>query len=756
MHNVAQWFDAAMAHHTAGELPQAVDAYRRVLAADPRHARAMHGLAMIALGQGEHQQAAQYATQAIGVEPTQADYYPTLAEAHRGLGQLVEAIACYQRAIAIQPDDPDAHSNLGTLFQAQGDLAAAADCYRRSLAARADYPLAHHNLAIVLQLQGDLDGAAAHFAEAARLNPAGVESQVALGYVLQAQGKHVEALRCFEDAVRKHPSSATAHCGLGYALQSTEKLGQAVEHYTRAVQLAPTFAMAHYNLATALRSLGRPAEALSCFEESLRHDPDFRDAIVGVAGVQLELRRVDEAVAAARRAVELAPNSHAAAAQLAAALHAQGDLESVIATNRRAIELNPADAGGHSNLLYALLAHEAYDAQMLLAEHRAWAARHADPLTPAAPGHENDPQGERRLRIGYVSAHFRQHAVSFFSEPLIAAHDRAAFEIYCYSDVKKPDEVTARFQSYADHWRDVTGMSDDAVAQCVAADRIDILVDLTGHIGGNRLLAFARKPAPVQVTYLGYQSTTGMKAMDYRLTDEHADPPGETDRFHTEKLVRLPRSFFCYAAPRVAPEVNELPALGSGCVTFGSLNQTIKLRPRTLQAWSRILAAVPNSRLLVLAYSPGQFERNMSDIMKRAGVDPQRVEVVNRRPHYEYLCLCNRIDVALDSFPFNGHTTVCDALWMGVPSIMLEGSSYASRFGGSVLLNVGLADLIARTPERYVELAVELAGQPQRLAEMRRTMRDRMRGSPLLDAAGFTRNLEEAYRRMWHDWCKGA
>ena len=337
---------------------------------------------------------------------------------------------------------------------------------------------------------------------------------------------------------------------------------------------------------------------------------------------------------------------------------------------------------------------------------------------------------------------------------MIAAHDHRAFEIYCYSDVEQPDAVTERFRGHADQWRDVAGTSDAALAELVRRDQIDILVDLAGHIGGNRLLALARKPAPVQVTYIGYQNTTGMSAMDYRLTDEHADPPGMTDGYYAERLVRLPRAFFCYQPPDFAPEVNALPALETGRVTFGSLNQPFKIRPAAWQAWSRILAAVPNSRLLVLGHAGSQFERHGREIVAAAGVDPARVEVVNQRPRSEYLRLHHEIDIALDSFPLGGHTTVCEALWMGVPSVMLEGGSYASRFGGSALVNLGLTDLIARSGDEYVEIAVRLAGQLDRLAELRRTMRGRMQDSPLLDAAGFARNLEDAYRRMWRAWCE--
>ncbi|MGD9721559.1 MAG: tetratricopeptide repeat protein [Pirellulales bacterium] len=752
MASPSEIYETAVRYHRAGQLREAATAYRQLLAVGPLQAEAHYRLAMISLAQGEPQAALEHAREALATDPQRAELHAMAGEAQRHLGQLHEAVACYRRALEIAPDYADGHNNLGTLLQAQGDLPAAADCYRRAIAVRGDYALAHHNLGVALQLRGELHEAAAHYAEAARLNPAAIESQLALGYVLIAQCRHDGAMEFFADAVRRQPNSAAARCGLGFAFQQTRKLPEAIAQYRQAVALAPGYATAHYNLATALRNAGQRAEALVHFRETLRLDPNSIDARVGAAGVLLELGQPDESVLESRRAAQQAPHSHAACAQLAAALHAQGDLDGAIAANRRALEINPADHGGHSNLIYGLLAHEGLDPQTVFAEHVEWDRRHARWFALAAPRPANDRARQRRLRVGYVSAHFREHAVSFFSEPLIAAHDHERFEIVCYSDVRLADETTARFRSYADLWRETAGISDEALAQRVRDDGVDILVDLAGHIGGNRLLAFARRPAPIQVTYLGYQATTGMGAMDYRLTDAQSDPPGRTEHWHTERLVRLPRSFFCYRPPADAPEPNPLPALTRGHLTFASLNQAIKLRPCTWRTWARILAALPAARLLVLSPPSGQFARVARDIMAQCGVDGGRIEFVLRRPRADFLRLHHEFDVALDSFPCNGHTTVCDALWMGVPSIMLEGGTYATRFGSIAPRNLGLDELVADSEARYVEIAVRLAGEWQQLAEWRRTMRDRMRASPLLDAPGFTRNLEGAYRQMWHDW----
>jgi predicted O-linked N-acetylglucosamine transferase (SPINDLY family) len=293
------------------------------------------------------------------------------------------------------------------------------------------------------------------------------------------------------------------------------------------------------------------------------------------------------------------------------------------------------------------------------------------------------------------------------------------------------------------------------LAEQVRADAIDILVDLTGHIGMNRLPAFAHKPAPVQVTYIGYQATTGMSAMDYRLTDAHADPPGLTERYHTETLVRLPRAFFCYRPNDDSPEITPLPARERGGVTFGSFNKYVKVNPLVIDAWLQILARVPDSRLLVLSYSGGYAENRLHELAAAKGVDPKRIEMLDKLPHAEYMKLLAQADIALDPFPFTGHTTTCDCVWMGVPAVMLQGQTYVTRFGGSVLVNVGLESWIAGSVDEYMDIAVKAASDLDALQRLRAELRPRMAASPLMDFAGFTANLETAYRQMWRAWCDG-
>ncbi len=745
--------DAGIRCHDAGNLQQAEQIYRQVLAADPRHAKATYLMGLLALQVGKYELAVRVLSHAIRLDGAQPTFHSKLGDAYRGLEKLPEAVACYRQALRMNGNYAEAYNNLGAALQAQGDLPAAVDCYRRAIQLNGDYADPHHNLGCALQQQGEREASAAEFAEAARIRPDFFEAKLALASMLLAQGKSDEAEVRFEELARQRPDSAQLHLARGAGYQEAGDFHAALAAYRRAVELAPNYAEAHYNLGSVLRYFDQDFEAIAAYERATRINPRMAAAWSNLANTYLGLVRPDEAAEAARQAIALQPRANMALGNLATALQMQGDMDGTIEAFRQAIECNHADAGNHSNLLYTLNFHPGYDQDRVFAEHRAWAARHAEPFTAAAVPHALDRDPERRLRIGYVSAHFRHHAVAFFSEPLLAAHDREQFEIICYADVRRTDETTARFQARADGWRDTSQLSHDQMAALVRQDRIDILVDLAGHIGENRLPMFARKPAPVQVTYLGYQNTTGMSAMDYRLTDAHADPPGVTDRWYTERLVRLPGYFFCFAPPESSPPVGPLPAEQSGEITFASLNHIHKLRPENFRAWARVLTRVPDSRLRVLAYAPGTLERNVRALMAEEGIAPARIEVVNKRPRYEYLQMHHEIDVALDTFPFNGHTTVCDALWMGVPSIMLEGDRYASRFGCSTLLGLGLGELIARSVDEYVELAVRLATDRKRLAELRGTLRERMLGSPLVDAKQFAREVEAAYRQMWRTWC---
>jgi predicted O-linked N-acetylglucosamine transferase (SPINDLY family) len=403
-------------------------------------------------------------------------------------------------------------------------------------------------------------------------------------------------------------------------------------------------------------------------------------------------------------------------------------------------------------LLFTLNYHPGLDPATVYEEHLRWSRVHADPLRSFIQPHGNDRTPDRRLRIGYVSPDFREHPVGHFLLPLLAQHDRGHFEIYCYAQVPAPDGLTRQLQAHADRWQSLIGLSDAQAADLVRHHQIDILIDVAGHTSQNRLLLFAHKPAPVQVTFLGYPNTTGLATMDYRLTDAHADPPGLTERWHAEQLWRIPQCAWCYqpaASPPVGPR-------REGPITFGCFNYFAKVTEPKLQLWARILHLVPESRLLLKtwALSSENAQQRVRQVLGEAGIGEERLELRGYEPvHGDHLALYQRLDVALDTYPYHGTTTTCEALWMGVPVVTMAGQTHASRVGVSLLYNSGLSELVATTPEEYIRLAAELAGDPPRLSQLRSTLRQRMEGSPLMDAPRFACDIEAAYRTMWRCWC---
>ena len=437
-------------------------------------------------------------------------------------------------------------------------------------------------------------------------------------------------------------------------------------------------------------------------------------------------------------------------------LNLQGKLDEAVANFQQALRIKPDYATAHGNLAFSLNYHSNIEPAAIFAEHRRWGEVHGrfseTPLT-----YRNLPDPNRRLRIGYVSPDFRRHSAAFFSEHLLTHHDRDHFEIMCYAEVAIPDATTERLHALSDGWWSTCGMTDAQVADLVHTDEIDILVDLAGHTANNRLLVFARKPAPVQVAH-AYATTTGITAIDYRLTDRWAEPPEHTD-LYTEELVHLPDGFLCYAPPQEAPPVGPLPARETDYITFGSFNNLPKINPQVVALWAKILLATPKARLILKSKplsDPGTRERYFS-LFDANGISRERVSLISYAPSLkEHLGLYNQVDIGLDPFPYNGQVTTFEALWMGVPVVTLAGRVYVGRTGISFLSRLGLTELIADTPQRYVEIAVQLADNLERLSSLRASLRGQMAGSPLCDGQTFTRGLEDAYRRMWHRWCEHA
>ena len=677
-------------------------------------------------------------------------------------GKLDQAIAAFIRAVELRPGFVDAHFKLGNSLAHSGKPEEAAKSFRRVLQIDPNHVDALNNLGNTLLATGQADEAVSLHRRVLAMQPDHflAHNNLALGLIMT--GQFPEALEFARRAVAMQPDYPSAHRNLGDALAALGKWPEAAKSYKKLVELDAArpranpgaAADARMKLGTAMKQLGRFNEAISLFQQAVALTPGDLGPRDHLANAYWENGDMDEALAVCRQAVQIHPTEAKAHNNLGNVLLECGRLDDALASFDKAAELEPANSVALSNKVFTVMFHPAYDSARILRELKQWERRFA----PQAPGgtHPNDRSIQRRLRIGYVSADFRDHVVGRNVLPLLQRHDRAKFQLFCYSNGSPPDPFNRQFRALADGWREIGAWPDDKLAAEIRADKIDILVDLSLHLGGSRLAVFARRPAPVQVTFGGYPGTTGLAAMDYRLTDPYLDPPDASDDAYTERSVRLPHSFWCYdpAAMEVAdaPEPGPPPAVAAGRITFGCLNNFRKINDRVLQLWAEVLTQAIGSRILLLA-PRGSHRAALVDRLGQWGVHPDRVGFIDRGSRAQYLDSYRLIDIALDTVPYNGHTTSLDALWMGVPVVTLIGRTVAGRAGYSQTTNLGLPDLAARTDEQFTAIALALANDLPRLAELRGSLRRRMRTSPLCDGAGWTAGIEAAYRQMWQHWC---
>jgi predicted O-linked N-acetylglucosamine transferase (SPINDLY family) len=616
-----------------------------------------------------------------------------------------------------------------------------------SVAQTFEQALQHHRL-------GNLQQAELLYRQILQIDPCHANAHHHLGLIAQQLGKNDLAIASIQQALQLHPELPDAHYNLGIALQHQGRLEEALASYRQALRLRPDDVRAMMNQGNVLADQGKRDEAIASYRQALAIQPDNAEVYNNLGTVQSEQGDLAAAMWSYQQAVRLQPGYAQAHNNLANALKDLGRIEDAIAALLTAITLKPDDAVFHANLVYFLHYHPGRDADALYREARRWNRLHAEPFAKFQQPHANGADPERRLRIGYVSPDFCNHALAYVLLPLLSNHDRHQVEVYCYAEVSRPDGMTGRLRACADVWRGTVGLSDESMADLIRQDRIDILIDLALHTNKNRLLVFARKPAPVQITWLGYPGTTGLSAIDYRLTDPYFDSPGVGDACYSEQSIRLPDTFWCYD-PDAEPPVNDLPACANGFVTFGCLNNFCKVNERLLVIWSKVLRALPNSRLLLVC-PRGPVRDGVLETFQREGVAASQLQFVDRTTRGEYLQMYNRIDVSLDPWPCNGGVTSLDAFWMGVPVVTLVGETAVGRSGLSLLSNLGLPELAARTPEQYVAIAAGLAGDLPRLQMLRAGLRARLRASTLMDGPRFARNMEQAYRQMWWKWCAGA
>ena len=530
-------------------------------------------------------------------------------------------------------------------------------------------------------------------------------------------------------------------------LEGAKQRAAAVDVYRELLRRQPGNVDALSACGDLLCDLNRHEEASRCYESAVALRPDSRKLLFKLGNLYWLMGRLTDAEDCFNQILALAPSNAQALNNLGLVRQEEGDPQQAERFYRAAIESDPGYLDARSNLLLCLNYQDGRSAESIYREHIAWAQEVVSGLPERAVAYPDG--GHKRLRVGYVSPDFKTHSVAYFFEPLLRHHDASMFEIYCYDDGNRPDAVTERLRASCRHWRIIAGASDDDVENVIRQDEIDILVELAGHTADNRLRLLARRAAPIQVTYLGYPNTTGVAAIDYRITDPVADPVGVTDRFSCERLVRLPLAW-CYLPPQDAPPIMARPSETTS-VTFGSFNKIAKLSERAVRTWSRVLREVPDSSLLLKcsALNDAEVAARLKHRFIRCGIDPDRIRTVGfAKNNREHMAMYGDIDIALDTFPYCGTTTTCEALFMGVPVVTFSGNTHVQRVGASLLSALGRTEWIADSEDRFVEIASELARDLSRLVRLRESLRDEMTASPLLDGLRFTRSLEDLYRRL--------
>jgi len=644
-----------------------------------------------------------------------------IAIQHQQAGRLAEAEQIYRQVLATDENQPDAWHLLGVSSYQTGEYGKALQYLAQAIRLRGDVALFHSHLGDVLRVLQRIPEASACYRRALELKPDFAEAHHSLGVVLMDRGDLDEAVACYRRALELNPELAEAHNNLGNAFEDAGHLDEAVACYRRAVELEPNYAAAYNNLGNALRDRGH----------------------------------LDEAIASYRRALKLKPDYAAAYNNLGNAWKDQGTLDEALACYRQALELKPDLARAHSNLLFTLQYCAGVTPAQLAEAHVEYDRLHAAPLHGSVEPHENVPDPRRRLRLGFVSPDLRRHPVGYLLIRVLENLRSERQETICYSDRIAQDDLTHRFQAAATRWRDVFGMSDQRLAEQIRADRIDILFDLAGHTAGNRLLVFARKPAPIQVTWAGYQGTTGLTAMDYLLADR-CGVPESSQPFYTEKILRMPDGYAVFEPPDDAPGVRPLPAIERRYVTFGACSNPAKVNPAVVACWAQILKALPRSRL-ILKYQgmddPGVRQR-YHGLFAAQGISPQRVDLLPRVCWADRFNVFHEIDIGLDTFPYSGSMTACEALWMGVPVVTWPSDRLAGRQTMGHLTAINLLETIARDLNDYVEIAESLANDLPRLAVIRAGLRQQMAASPLCDGPRFATNLMKLLRDVWWRWCE--
>jgi len=748
MNGTAHLFERAVHEHRHGHLDEADALYEQVLRVEPEHADALQLWGVVAHQRGDHAAALPRIARALAIDGGQATFHCNYGNVLQALGRLDDADRAYADAIRLQPKLAEAHNNRASLLLQRGRHDEAISEYRQAIRCAPDATMFRINLAAAFEALGRVDDAVAALGGAIALEPRQPQWLAMRGLLLANHGRTAEAVESLRRAAELAPDAAELHCNLGVALIETGADAEARDVLRRAIALDPSLHLAHYNLGVARLRAGEFDDALASFRTASSLNPQHAEALVNEGFILWRRGELSDAQAACERGLALNPELPEGHVTLGNVRKDLGDVDAAIAHYRRALELRPNDLVARANLIFSLHYPAASNPADISAEIGEWNVWQTMPIERMPP---RTIEVRDRISIGYVSANLRTHPGGFFLGAVLAAHDRSAFKVTCYVDATEEDEHSRRIRASVDEWLPIAALSDDALADRVRSDAIDIVVDMNRFSGSCRLRAFARKPAPVQVSWMGGPiTTTGLGAMDYVLSDAIHTPPGDEAAF-VEEVVRLDNVYAVYDAPPYAPECAPLPAATNGFITFGCCNYLAKLQPEVIRVWAQILARVPGSRMLLQskAFACDAASARLIDLFARNGVDASRLLLRGGVNHRDLLALYGTIDVALDPFPYSGGITTCEALWMGAPVIALLGTRANARHSVSHLLNAGLPDWIAGDAGDYVARSVALASDISALAAIRAALRDRVAASRLCDAPRFTRQLEDLYRSMF-------
>eukprot|EP00258_Populus_trichocarpa_P043777 XP_024459796.1 probable UDP-N-acetylglucosamine--peptide N-acetylglucosaminyltransferase SPINDLY [Populus trichocarpa] len=723
-----------------GRLLEAAESYHKALKADPSYKPASECLAIVLtdLGtslklSGNTQEGIQKYYDALKVDPHYAPAYYNLGVVYSEMMQYDTALSCYEKAAIERPMYAEAYCNMGVIYKNRGDLESAIACYERCLAVSPNFEIAKNNMAIALtdlgtkvKLEGDINQGVTYYKKALYYNWHYADAMYNLGVAYGEMLKFEMAIVFYELAFHFNPHCAEACNNLGVIYKDRDNLDKAVECYQLALSIKPNFSQSLNNLGVVYTVQGKMDAAASMIEKAIMANPTYAEAYNNLGVLYRDVGNITMAISAYEQCLEIDPDSRNA---------------------------------GQNRLLAMNYINEGHDDKLFQA-HREWGRRFMR-LYPQFTSWDNPKVPERPLVIGYVSPDYFTHSVSYFIEAPLVYHDYANYMVVVYSAVVKSDAKTNRFREKVlkkgGMWRDIYGIDEKKVASMIREDKVDILVELTGHTANNKLGMMACRPAPVQVTWIGYPNTTGLPTIDYRITDSFTDPP-HTKQKHVEELVRLPECFLCYIPSPEAGPVTPTPALSNGFITFGSFNNLAKITPKVLQVWARILCAVPNSRLVVKCKPFGcdSVRQRFLTVLEQLGLEPLRVDLLPLiLLNHDHMQAYSLMDISLDTFPYAGTTTTCESLYMGVPCITMAGAVHAHNVGVSLLSKVGLGHLVAKNEEEYVQLALQLASDISALSNLRMSLRELMSKSPVCDGPNFTLGLETTYRNMWHRYCKG-